>query len=62
MFVTYCLVQVIKERERRLALIDDPDPVPPPAPASAPPPTTIKPQTEAPGSATVVDPNKEKSE
>ncbi|KAF3836565.1 hypothetical protein F7725_029123 [Dissostichus mawsoni] len=35
MFVTYCLVQVIKERERRQALIDDPDPLPP-----AVPPTT----------------------
>lgn len=58
MFVTYCLVQVIKERERKQALIDHPDPVPPPAPA--PPPTTIKPQTEAPD--TAVDPSKEKSE
>lgn len=56
MFVTYSLVQIIKERERKQALIDDPDPVPPVAPA--PPPTTIKPQTEA----SAADPNKEKSE
>ncbi|XP_060756844.1 hedgehog acyltransferase like, b isoform X3 [Neoarius graeffei] len=54
MFVTYCLVQTIKERERKQALIEDP--VPPPAP----PPSTIKPQTDA--SATATDPNKEKSE
>lgn len=58
MIVTYCLVQIIKERERKQALIDDPDPVPPPAPV--PPPTTIKPQTEA--SANAADPDKEKSE
>lgn len=58
MFVTYCLVQIIKERERKQALIDDPDPVPPPAPA--PPPATVKPQAEA--SPTAADPNKEKSE
>uniref|UniRef100_A0A8C5EHR1 Protein-cysteine N-palmitoyltransferase HHAT-like protein n=1 Tax=Gouania willdenowi TaxID=441366 RepID=A0A8C5EHR1_GOUWI len=33
MFVTYCLVQVIKEQERKQALIHDPDPLPPtPAP------------------------------
>lgn len=58
MFVTYCLIQIIKEKERKQALIDDPDPVPPPVPA--PPPTTIKPQTEA--SAAAADPNKKKSE
>lgn len=29
LFVTYCGVQLIKERERRQALLDDPEPVPP---------------------------------
>ncbi|XP_051910069.1 hedgehog acyltransferase like, b [Hippocampus zosterae] len=36
MFVTYCLIQVIKERERRRALIDDPDPLPPATSDGAP--------------------------
>lgn len=58
MFVTYCLVQIIKERERKQALIYDPDPVPPPVPV--PPPASVKPQTEA--SDAAGDPNKEKSE
>lgn len=65
MFVTYCLIQVIKERERRLALIDDPDPLPPaplqsaataaatPAAAPAAPPGAAQP---------VSDPSKEKAE
>ncbi|ROL44729.1 Protein-cysteine N-palmitoyltransferase HHAT-like protein [Anabarilius grahami] len=30
LFVTYCGVQLIKERERKQALLDDPEPVPPP--------------------------------
>ncbi|CAL1597024.1 unnamed protein product [Knipowitschia caucasica] len=37
LFVTYCLVQVIKERERRQALADDPDPEPPADAAETPP-------------------------
>ena len=60
MFVTYCLIQVIKERERRQALIDDPDPLPP-----APPPTAASPAgAAAPAAAAqpVVDPSKEKAE
>lgn len=39
LFVTYCLVQVIKERERRQALIDDPDPLPPVQPQDPSAPT-----------------------
>ena len=39
MFVTYCLIQAIKERERSQALLDDPDPLPPPAPPAAAPPS-----------------------
>lgn len=64
MFVTYCLVQAIKERERRQALIRDPDPVPPPAPVPAPttaPAPTAAAQTDA-TAAQTVDPSKEKSE
>ncbi|XP_031706244.1 hedgehog acyltransferase like, b [Anarrhichthys ocellatus] len=57
MFVTYCLIQVIKERERKQALIDDPDPLPPAPPQSAATaaaaPTAAQP---------VADPNKEKAE
>lgn len=30
LLVTYCGVQLIKERERKQALLDDPEPVPPP--------------------------------
>lgn len=57
MFMTYCLIQVIKERERRQALIDDPDPLPP-----APPPNTTS-APDAPAAAQpVLDPNKEKAE
>lgn len=50
MFVTYCLIQVIKERERRQALIDDPDPLPPAPPSNAttsPPVTTAAPAAAA---------------
>lgn len=69
MFVTYCLIQVIKERERSQALIDDPDPLPP-----APPPNvttsstgaaTVATAASAPAAAAaqpVVDPSKEKAE
>lgn len=68
MFVTYCLIQLIKEMERRQALIDDPDPIPPPAPV--PPPTnapsaTTVPSTTQRDAAVVhepVDANKEKAE
>uniref|UniRef100_A0A3P8TU69 Hedgehog acyltransferase like, b n=1 Tax=Amphiprion percula TaxID=161767 RepID=A0A3P8TU69_AMPPE len=61
MFVTYCLIQVIKERERRQALIDDPDPLPPP------PPPNAAPRPAAPAAAPaapqpVADPSKEKAE
>lgn len=65
MFVTYCLIQVIKETERRQALIDDPDPLPappPPPPASAT--VTAAPVAEAPATVPppVADPSKEKAE
>lgn len=64
MFVTYCLVQLIKERERKQALIDNPDPIPPVAPA--PPPTHTTPATAATATTTVVqpvvEPGKEKAE
>ncbi|XP_006795191.1 hedgehog acyltransferase like, b [Neolamprologus brichardi] len=61
MFVTYCLIQVIKEQERRQALIDDPDPLPPaPPPNAATSPTT---SATAPTAAQpVADPSKEKAE
>uniref|UniRef100_A0A4W5L0N8 Uncharacterized protein n=1 Tax=Hucho hucho TaxID=62062 RepID=A0A4W5L0N8_9TELE len=61
--VTYCLVQLIKERERRQALIDDPDPIPPPAPAPAPvPPVAPTTVTSTAPIQPVVDPSKEKAE
>lgn len=65
MLVTYCLVQVIKERERRQALIDDPDPLPPPPP---PPPPATGPAAAAAAVAApaaappAVDPSKQKAE
>ncbi|XP_054621649.1 hedgehog acyltransferase like, b [Dunckerocampus dactyliophorus] len=66
MFVTYCLIQVIKERERRQALIDDPDPLPPPPPAPGPSlpaesPTVAAASTASPAQP-VVDPSKQKAE
>lgn len=60
MFVTYCLIQVIKESERRQALTDDPDPIPPPPPA--PPATDTAQAADADATAEVLDPNKEKTE
>ncbi|XP_003968039.1 hedgehog acyltransferase like, b [Takifugu rubripes] len=62
MFVTYCLIQVIKETERKQALIDDPDPLPPPPPP--PPPTSAAAPAGAPAAAAppVMDPSKEKAE
>lgn len=62
MLVTYCLIQVIKEAERRQALIDDPDPLPPPPPP--PPPTSTTTPAGAPAAAAppLVDPSKEKAE
>lgn len=54
LFVTYCLVQVIKESERRQALIDDPDPLPP-----VPPPDSSAPTDPA---QSVPEPGKEKAE
>lgn len=63
MFVTYCLVQVIKERERKQALIDDPDPLPAAPPtngaASSPIASTA---TPAAASQAAADPSKEKAE
>ncbi|XP_034998198.1 hedgehog acyltransferase like, b isoform X1 [Hippoglossus stenolepis] len=62
MFMTYCLIQVIKERERRQALIDDPDPLPPAPNATA---STTSPTSAAatPAAAQpVADPSKEKAE
>ncbi|CAL8294181.1 unnamed protein product [Lota lota] len=47
MFVTYCLIQVIKEQERRQALLDDPDPIPP-APPAPPAPATLSATTASP--------------
>lgn len=60
MFVTYCLIQVIKERERGQALIDDPDSLPPAPPTSVAPasPTAASPTAAQP----VADPSKEKAE
>lgn len=55
-FVTYCLIQVIKERERRQALIDDPDP-----PVS-PPNVTTSPTWTAATPAAATDPSKDKAE
>ncbi|XP_034024853.1 hedgehog acyltransferase like, b [Thalassophryne amazonica] len=60
MFVTYCLIQVIKERERMQALIDDPDPVPPAPILSVRPPTG--PQATPIAAQPVTDPGKEKAE
>ncbi|KAF0028067.1 hypothetical protein F2P81_019154 [Scophthalmus maximus] len=61
MFMTYCLIQVIKERERRQALVDDPDPLPP-----APPPNATTSPTSAPAATAaaqpVADPSKQKAE
>ncbi|KAL3040436.1 hypothetical protein OYC64_011454 [Pagothenia borchgrevinki] len=66
MFVTYCLVQVIKERERRQALIDDPDPLPPAVPPTNTSSTSSSTPTSAaaapPAAQPVVDPSKEKAE
>ncbi|XP_068604172.1 hedgehog acyltransferase like, b isoform X2 [Brachionichthys hirsutus] len=56
MLVTYCLVQVIKERERRQALIDDPDP---PSEANSNPAGAAAPPASA---QAVADPSKEKAE
>lgn len=59
MFVTYCLIQVIKERERRQALIDDPDP--PASPSNVTPSQTSTAATPA-AAQPVTDPSKEKAE
>lgn len=61
MFMTYCLIQVIKERERRQALIDDPDPLPPAPPPNATPSPTSAPAAPA-AAQPVADPSKEKAE
>ncbi|XP_034004614.1 hedgehog acyltransferase like, b [Trematomus bernacchii] len=67
MFVTYCLVQVIKERERRQALIDDPDPPPPAVPPTNTSTTSSSSSSTSaaaapPAAQPVVDPSKEKAE
>lgn len=65
MFVTYCLIQVIKERERRQALIDDPDPLPPSPPqnaATTPASAAPTPAAAPAGAQPVADPSKEKAE
>lgn len=69
MFVTYCLIQVIKEKERRQALIDDPDPLPPATAATSPAAAAAAPTAAAPAAATAaaaappaVDPSKQKAE
>jgi len=70
MFVTYCLIQLIKEKERRQALIDDPDPIPIPIPIPIPPPAPVPAPTSTDPSITQmdaaatqpVDPNKQKAE
>lgn len=59
MFVTYCLIQVIKERERRQALIDDPDPRVSTLNATTSPTCTAATPAAAP---LVTDPSKEKGE
>ncbi|XP_071341230.1 hedgehog acyltransferase like, b isoform X1 [Trachinotus anak] len=61
MFMTYCLIQVIKERERRQALIDDPDPLPRAPPPNATPSLTSAPAAPA-AAQPVPDPSKEKAE
>lgn len=58
LFVTYCLVQVIKEQERRQALIEDPDPVSPDATTGGPPAAAAAPVDAQPESET----NKQKAE
>ncbi|XP_046874089.1 protein-cysteine N-palmitoyltransferase HHAT-like protein isoform X4 [Hypomesus transpacificus] len=62
MFLTYCLVQLIKERERKQALIDDPDPSPPPAPAPPPTLSTTTTTTTTIAAQPVMEPEKEKAE
>lgn len=72
MFVTYCLIQVIKESERRQALIDDPDPLPPAPPpndaicpiggATAPTVTATAAATAPAAAPPLADPSKEKAE
>ncbi|XP_063062334.1 hedgehog acyltransferase like, b [Engraulis encrasicolus] len=64
MFVTYCLVQLIKESERKQALIDDPDPIPPPPPPAPPAEEDPALEADAPEAEPTlpVDPSKEKAE